>query len=292
MNRIPLLLCGTLLFASCKNDSKEKEAVTPGIQLALVKDSFAHPSAKELYQQKEAIDEKKLENGLIIKWLSHGKGEKIAKGDVLKINYELNLEDGTVVDGNQFMNRSWLPSIVGYQQQIDGWEQAYSYLKVGDLVEIFIPSALARGEKGIKDKKTGKYFIPPNANNILKLKIGGKIAPSKTMDGVKVWLLEEDSKIPKSDTITLTNEVDIHYMVSSESKRTYDMSYRRNVPYTLRFSDYGVVSGLKIALLGMKNHDKVWITVPSSHAYGDKGYLDYVKPNESLFYNIIIYEVR
>jgi hypothetical protein len=31
--------------------------------------------------------------------------------------------------------------------------------------------------------------------------------------------------------------------------------------------------------------------VPAADAYGDKGYIDIVKPNEDLFYNIFVMDV-
>jgi FKBP-type peptidyl-prolyl cis-trans isomerase len=38
--------------------------------------------------------------------------------------------------------------------------------------------------------------------------------------------------------------------------------------------------------------DKLWILVPPSQAYGSKGMVDLVKPNEDLFYDLIIMDVN
>jgi FKBP-type peptidyl-prolyl cis-trans isomerase len=38
-------------------------------------------------------------------------------------------------------------------------------------------------------------------------------------------------------------------------------------------------------------YDKLWIIVPADQAYGKKGYLDLVDPNESMFYDLFIAEV-
>ena len=167
--------------------------------------------------------------------------------------------------------------------QTPGWDLALQQLKVGDFVEIFLPAKLARGEYGVKG------LIPPNANNIIRLKIGEKIKPTKKMDGVKIWLLEENkSEIKYANDKSI---IDFHYMVGTKSNPKYDMSYRRRVPFRMRFSDHGIVSGLKKAMIGVKRSDKVWILVPSNEAYGRNGLLDLVKPNEKLFYDVFVVEV-
>jgi FKBP-type peptidyl-prolyl cis-trans isomerase len=35
----------------------------------------------------------------------------------------------------------------------------------------------------------------------------------------------------------------------------------------------------------------MYIVVPASEAYGTKGYLNLVKPNEDLFYNVLVMDV-
>jgi FKBP-type peptidyl-prolyl cis-trans isomerase len=59
----------------------------------------------------------------------------------------------------------------------------------------------------------------------------------------------------------------------------------------LRFSDFGIVKGLKKALINAKRSDKLWVVVPAEMAYGSKGLLDLVKPNEPVFYDIFVENV-
>ena len=228
-------------------------------------------------------DEKKFKNGLTIKWFKHGKGELIKKEEVVNINYQVFLEDGTLVDGNELLMKSELPFLVGYGMQTKGWDIALEHLHVGDFVEIFLPSKLARGKKGIKG------LIPPNANNIIRLKAIKKVNPTNVIDGTKVWLLEENKL--EENKATEKSVVDFHYIVGSESNPKYDFSYKRNIPFRMRFSDHGVILGLKKALINAKRSDKIWVLVPASEAYGSKGLLDLVKPNEKVFYDIFVMEV-
>jgi peptidylprolyl isomerase len=228
-------------------------------------------------------DQKSFSNGLKIKWFKHGKGESIENEEVIEINYQVFLEDGTLVDGNELLSRPTLPFLVGYGLQTKGWDLALTSLKIGDFVEIFIPSKLARGKAGIKG------LIPPNANNILRLKVVKKINPTKIVDGVKVWLLEENKNETK--LVNEKNEVEFHYMVGTPSNPKYDISYQRNQPYRLKFNEKGIISGLKKGLLNAKRSDKLWIIVPPEEGYGSKGYLDLVKPFEKVFYDIFVLEV-
>lgn len=225
-----------------------------------------------------------IENGIKLTFFEFGKGDQIQDNDVIKIDYEVYLKNGTFVDGNKLLNKPWLPFIVGFQMQTPGWDLALKKLHIGDDVEIFLPSKMARGEVGIKG------LIPPNSDNIIRIKILGKIKPNREMDGIKVWVLEENT-LEKLKAKT-ENSIDFHYMVSTPSNPKFDISYRKNLPYSLKFSDFGIVKGLKKALINAKKSDKIWVLIPPSQAYGSRGLMDLVKPNEYVFYDIFVMDVR
>lgn len=283
MKIIPITLVLFFFLYACGTQGVEKDEV--GVQQSTqIKSGLKQTSSnnKSLLPTK-IQDQKKLNNGLTIKWFKHGKGELIQKEDVININYQVFLEDGTLVDGNELLMKSHLPFLVGYGMQTKGWDIALEHLHLGDFVEIFLPSNLARGKKGIKG------LIPPNANNVIRLKTIEKVNPTKVIDGTKVWLLEENKlELNKANEKSV---VDFHYMVGSESNPKYDFSYKRNIPFRMRFTDNGIISGLKKALINAKRSDKMWVLVPSSEAYGSKGLLDLVKPNEKVFYDIFVMEV-
>jgi FKBP-type peptidyl-prolyl cis-trans isomerase len=280
--RFLYVIIGFLLF-SCSVEGVKKEKDVRE-KLSGIKSDLKHTSTTNNTLKPTVIkDQKIFSNGIKIKWFKHGSGERVLNEDVIQINYQVFLEDGTLVDGNELLAKSSLPFLVGYGMQTKGWDLALTSLKVGDFVEIFIPSKLARGKKGIKG------LIPPNANNIIRLKVIEKRNPTKIIDGVKVWLLEENTeeKVLAKDN----NQVEFHYMVGTPSNPKYDISYRRNTPYRLKFDEKGIVSGLKKALKNTKRSDKIWVVIPAQEAYGARGYLDLVKPNEKLFYDIFVLEV-
>ena len=232
---------------------------------------------------------KTYQNGIDISWLSHGKGEKVKKGDVILIDYKVTLADGKIIDGNHLIRKASFPFLVGYQMQTKGWDFALEQLKIGDFVRVKIPSELARGVKGIKKEGSKEWFVPPNSVNYLSIRVIKKQVPTRVIDGVKVWVFEEnqENKIKFGEKSAIV----FHCMISSESNPIYYNSYSSNSPYTLVLSDKGIIPGLKKALINAKKSDRMYIVVPSLEAYGSKGSKGFVKPNEDLFYNVLVMDV-
>lgn len=269
-------------LASCTNGVDKIESDSKSDEK---KSSEVLSPAEKLIEPKEQIVSKKeFPNGLKIQWFEQGGGEPVLEGEVYEINFKTKLENGDVIDGNFKLQREMLPFLVGYGMQTPGFDLAMKELKVGDFVEVYIPGKLARGKKGIPG------IVPPNAPNIMHIRVGKKIQPTKTIDGVKVWRLEENPKMTDAK-IGENSEVAIHYFVGTATNPRYDNSYQRNSPFTFGMKDVSLIPGLKKAMLGMKMFDKLFILVPPKEAYGAKGYVDLVKPNENMFYDIIVMDV-
>ena len=232
---------------------------------------------------------KNYENGIDISWLSHGTGEKVKKGDVILIDYKVTLADGKIIDGNHLIRKASFPFLVGYQMQTKGWDFALQQLKIGDFARVKIPSELARGVKGIKKEGSKEWFVPPNSVNYLSIRVIKKQVPTRVIDGVKVWVFEEnqENKIKFGEKSAIV----FHCMISSESNPIYYNSYSSNSPYTLLLSDKGIIPGLKKALINAKKADRMYILIPAVEAYGSKGSEGFVKPNEDLFYNVLVMDV-
>lgn len=241
--------------------------------------------AEKLIEPKKTIEDKKtFPNGIRIQWFEKTDGPLVQEGAVYEINFKTKLENGEVVDGNFKLKRDMLPFLVGYGMQTPGFDLAMKELRVGDFVEVYIPGKLARGKKGIPG------VIPPNAPNIVMLRVGKEIKPLKTVDGVKVWRLEENPEMTDAKVGENSN-LAIHYFVGTKSNPRYDNSYQRNVPFGFGMKDASLIPGLRKGILNTKMYDKLYIVVPAKEAYGSRGYVDLVKPNEDLFYDIIIMDV-
>jgi FKBP-type peptidyl-prolyl cis-trans isomerase len=269
-----------LFFASCNTDGvKSSKKPTKKVSKVNILD-----------QEHKIIDKLKREDGISISWFEKGTGEKLQDGDLVQIDYKVKLSNGTVVDGNHLLKseKSSLPFVIGFNMQTIGWDLAFKELRVGDFVKIILPSKLARGENGLKDRNS-KVLIPPNADNLLLVRILKKETPTKLVDGTKVWLLEEN----KTEKLKFNEKTQItfHGIASSQSTQFFVNTFRSNQPFSYKLSDYGLVPGLRKALINAKKSDKLYIVVPPAEAYGSKGYLDFVRPNESLFYSILVMDV-
>ncbi len=280
MKKITTFICLMILVA-CVDKAVEKEKT---IHVAKTKKTNLLPSEKLIEPTKAIVDKKEFPNGIKIQWFSKGNGARVEEGEVYEINFKVKLISGETIDGNYKLHRKMLPFLVGYGMQTAGFDMAMKELQEGDFAEVYIPANLARGSKGIPS------IVPPNAPNIVHIRVGKKMKPLKELEGVKVWRLEHNAEV-KDAVITETSNVAINYFVGTMSNPRYDNSYQRNTPFAFGMKDVSLLPGLKKAMLGMNMFDKLFVLVPANQAYGSKGYLDLVKPNESIFFDLIIMDV-
>lgn len=281
MRKLNYIVAGLLISACTSGVEKIQDKEAPTTRDA----GNGLSDAEKLIEPKDRIEDKKtFPNGIRIQWFEKTDGEPVKDGSVYEINFKTKLETGEVVDGNYKLKREMLPFLVGYGMQTPGFDLAMKELRVGDFVEVFIPGKLARGKKGIPG------IIPPNAPNIVMLRIGKEIKPTKVVDGVKVWKLEENPEMTDA-SVGENSNLAIHYFVGTKSNPRYDNSYQRNAPFAFGMKDVSLIPGLRKAMLNAKMYDKLFILVPAKEAYGSRGYVDLVKPNEDLFYDVIVMDV-
>ena len=273
-------LLGACNIAGVEQDNSKEIQLEIEAEQQEIADTIKQNTLTDEVKSDSVILEKDLAGGLKIKWLKKGEGRKISKNDLVRISYQNCLEDGTVYDANAMIKKASIPFMVGWNLQTPGWDLALVELSEGDEVEIFIPAALARGEKGIPG------LVPPNANNILKLNVKEIITPTKVVDDIRIWVVEQRKK--PGDTIKYGDKVNLHYWVSSQSKPRYDNSYQRGAPFELVMGDGNIVPGLYKALHFLREGDKAMIHIPAKEAYGKEGLKNLVPPNEDLFYDIMV----
>ena len=231
----------------------------------------------------DVVDEKKLKDGITIKWFEHGDGDQLTKGDVAHVDYKVYLKNEEVIDGNHLVNKPFVPFMVGFGMQTKGWDIALQELRVGDFAEVFIPAKMARGEQSVEG------LFPANSDNILRIKVVQKNAQDRERDGNKVWVFEENDKVTKK--FGEGNFIEFHCMAFSPSTPMFVNTYRNNTPFKLNLEDHGLIPGLKKALINAKKGDRMLVYIPSSEAYKAKGDQDIVKPNEDLMYNVLVMDV-
>lgn len=276
MKKITFFLVSIALFYSCKPEGVKKGATDENTSTVTKK-------VDSLELKLDVVDQLKLENGIEISWLEQTSGDEINDGDVVLIDYKVRLIDSSIIDGNHLLKKPYLPYIVGFGFQPEGWDIALKKLKVGDFARIKIPAKLARGNKEIKN------LVPKDADNYLTIRILSKKEPTRTVDGTKIWVLEENKN--QKQHFNDKNTVEFYTTASSPSHPFYFNSYATNQPFRMKMEDQGIIPGLKKALINAKKGDRLFILIPPQEAYGTKGYLDIVKPNESIFYNLLVTDI-
>jgi FKBP-type peptidyl-prolyl cis-trans isomerase len=220
------------------------------------------------------------DNGIVIRYFEHGEGDSLSIGDVVKIDYSCRLKDGKVFDSNDKIGTP-IPFMVGWRMQTKGWDLAFEKLRVGDDVEIFIPSGLARGKSGIPGS------VPPDADNWLRVKVVENVKENFSNDGVKVFVFERN---PGSQKLKIGDEVEIEYIAYAESKPRYSSSFQNGAPFPFKLGSGSNLPGLNMGMEFAHYGDLLWIYIPSQHAFGKKGSVDNVKPNEAVLFDILVSE--
>lgn len=103
-----------------------------------------------------------LPSGLQYKILTKGTGEIPKASDKVNVHYHGTLMNGTVFDSS--VNRG-TPATFGVTQVISGWVEALQLMPVGSKWKLFIPQALAYGERGAGEN------IPPFSTLIFDVEL-------------------------------------------------------------------------------------------------------------------------
>ena len=106
-------------------------------------------------------------SGLFYQILDQGEGKEIVWGDKISVNYKGYFMDGTVFDSSYKRSKP-LNFYVG--NLIDGWNEGLQLINVGGKIRLLVPSQLAYGEDGLKDRK-GKILVPSNSNLIFEIEV-------------------------------------------------------------------------------------------------------------------------
>ncbi|GHV42777.1 hypothetical protein AGMMS49546_22570 [Spirochaetia bacterium] len=102
------------------------------------------------------------ESGLQYEIISSGQGEKPGPEDIVRVNYEGTLIDGTVFDSTWARDE---PAEFPLDRVIPGWTEGMQLMGVGDSYIFYLPSGLAYGEQG------AGQVIPPYSPLIFKVEL-------------------------------------------------------------------------------------------------------------------------
>jgi FKBP-type peptidyl-prolyl cis-trans isomerase len=102
------------------------------------------------------------ESGLQYEVLTAGTGAKPTAADQVRVHYHGTLIDGTVFDSSVDRGE---PATFGVGQVIPGWTEALQLMPTGSKWKVYLPSAIAYGERGAGGE------IGPNAALIFEVEL-------------------------------------------------------------------------------------------------------------------------
>ena len=283
-----LFLSLLLVFSAC-NDTPKPKPTTKNIVKANTQDltdldTSAAGSKQNLinFEKGKVSMRKILPGGIVLKWIERGSGPGFKAGEMALIDYRLGTPDGRIIDGNNRIDLPFIPFVVGYSMQTQGWDLAFAHLRVGDFVKVEIPAALAYGSKGIKD------VLAPNTPNWLYVKVISKIEPSTDADGIRAWKLAEGQ--PINLAAGDVKEIAFEFVASTPNKANAIMA--RKFPQRYVVGQKTTVPGLRKILKNALQGERYYIVLQPEQAYGSKGYGQVIAPNEPVFFLLDIVGVR
>ncbi len=128
------------------NELAQKRAAAGSEEAKKKGQEFLDNAAK----QKDAV---KTPSGIVIRTITAGTGASPSSTDVVKVNYEGKLIDGTVFDSSLKRGQ---PAEFPLNQVVPCWTEALQKMKKGEKAQVVCPSAVAYGDRGSPP-------IPPGA---------------------------------------------------------------------------------------------------------------------------------
>lgn len=158
----PLLLSLALAAAPAHSAHKPPPAPAP----LTVPVEAADPAAAFLAANAKQPGVITLPSGLQYKVVKSGTGPQPKLGDMLKVNYEGKLTDGTVFDSSFERGKA---SFMPLARLVPAWLEAIPMMHVGDEWTLYVPPALGYGPEG-------RGPIPPNSVMIFRIQLLGMLS--------------------------------------------------------------------------------------------------------------------
>lgn len=255
---------------------------------------FSAASVFSQHQVKLKVNEEiTTDSGLKIKLLEGGKGKQLSKGDKVKVHYTGTLVDGRQFDSSRERNQPF-EFVIGMKQVIAGWDEALTYLKVGDHAMLTVPPELGYGETPMPKIPVGSYLV----FDIEVLDVFKDFAPKmfsvkekndvKTESGL-VYNIVDEGKGPQAEK---GKTVEVHYTGFLENGDIFDSSVLRGKAISFRLGSGMVIPGWDEGIAHLTEGSKALFTIPYELAYGESGRPPLIPPKAKLIFNIELISVK
>ncbi|PCJ85746.1 MAG: hypothetical protein COA57_07215 [Flavobacteriales bacterium] len=165
---IPLSLYFLVFFfCACNNNSKKDNVKPKELRKKLIQANKASVQI-EADQIDAYIKRRKwnvIETGTGLRYLiyQHGNGDTAKEGQIAKVYFEVSLINGTVC----YLTKDSIPQefLIGMDNVESGLHEGIQYMRVGDKAKLILPSHLAHGLIGDRNK------IPPKSTIIYDIEL-------------------------------------------------------------------------------------------------------------------------
>jgi len=175
MNKISLLsvLFCMLILMQCSSSKNADEHNSQSIDEEIPKNTDEQNSESIDEEIPKNTDEQNSESngddiqtasGLKYKIVQRGDGQKAEYGKTVHTHIILTLEDGTQVWTTRGAGGRIFPYTLGVDSVVEGFEEAISYMRVGDRFIFTLPGELGYGA-------AGKPPVPPHATLIFDIEV-------------------------------------------------------------------------------------------------------------------------
>ena len=152
---------------------KEEPRISMEEAVGLVQNAYMATITRQSEESRKKNDQFLAENskktgvvitssGLQYEVVVQGQGKNPTIDDVVTVNYEGKLIDGTVFDSSYTRGE---PAEFSLDQVIPGWAEGIQLMNVGSTYRLYIPSSMAYGEQGAGN------MIPPNSALIFQVEL-------------------------------------------------------------------------------------------------------------------------
>lgn len=221
--------------------------------------------------------------------------------DMVKVEYEGRLSDGTVFDSSKQHGAPILLPMT--TDLIPGWIEGLKLMHEGDKLRLFLPPDLAYGAEG------AGQTIGPNEALVFDVSLVSVVNPEKNAEKSKQFLAETAKKDGVKTTGSgleyevltkgadgavspkASDTVKVNYEGRLIDGTVFDSSYARGEPVSFPLNRVipGWIEGLQLMHVG----DKYRLYVPSDLAYGETGAPGgLIGPNEALIFDVELLDVK
>ncbi len=287
-------------------DVKTEEQAREDYARQLVEMQIAEDSTLQAYVEEHHITVRPTETGLYFQSLKKGKGPLARKGDMVTVNFDIRLLDGTRIFSTKETGEPVFFEL-GKPYDTEGMNQALLKMREGGKARIIMPSGLAFGKRGrpglvppytsliseielVKIQTQEEYQAEQHLKEALEIEQYVKdhgIKAKPTASGL-YYIEEEKGSGPQPKT---GDKVKVWYTGKLLDGTVFDASSKRNRPFEFVLGKGRVIKGWDEGIAMMRQGGKATLIIPSTLGYGERGSGKVIPPNAPLIFEVELQEV-